>query len=120
MVLSISSRVFVGESLCRNQEWLQAVSAYLSEVRYIAGVLRPYPPALRPLLRPFLAPKSRMTAILANAQKVLIPAIEARQISKNTYNDLLQFLVETSKDGQPMPIILKLLVLTAAAVRPCS
>ena len=116
MVLSVSSRVFVGESLCRDQEWLQVVSAYLTEVVSTAKALRPYPRILRPLIRPLLAPKGRMTLILSNARKVLIPAIEARRKSRDKHIDLLQFLVETSGDGQHMPIILKLLVLTSAAV----
>lgn len=55
--------------------------------------------------------------VLTAAQKVLFPAIEARQNSHEKHLDLLGFLVETSKDGQPMPIVLKLLVLASAAVR---
>ena len=117
MVLSVSSRVFVGKSLCRDQEWLQVVSAYLAEVVSTAKALRPYPHALRPFIRPFLAPKGRMGLILSKAKKVLTPAIEARSKSRDEYSDLLQFLVDTSSDKKHMPIILKLLVLTSAAVR---
>lgn len=57
MVLSVTSRVFVGESLCRDQGWLEAVSAYLAEVVATGQALRPYSRRLRPLLRPLLAPK---------------------------------------------------------------
>lgn len=57
MVLSVTSRLFVGESLCRDQGWLEAVSAYLAEVVATGQALRPYSRRLRPLLRPLLAPK---------------------------------------------------------------
>lgn len=120
MVLSVSSRVFVGQTLCRDQGWLQVVSAYLAEVVATARVLRPYPPVLRSILRPLLAPKSRIARIIERAQEVLDPAIRARQQSPDDYIDLLGFLVKTSRDEQTKPIVLKLLVLTSAAVRiPC-
>ena len=116
MVLSVSSRVFVDEPLCRDQDWLQVVSAYLAEVVAVANVLRPYPRLLRPLLRPLLAPSGRMKRILSDAHKVLVPAIEARRRPDHHHNDLLNFLVETSSTKDYMPTILKLLVLTSAAV----
>ena len=117
MVLSVSSRVFVGDLLSRDQDWLQVVSAYLAEVVSTAKALRPYPRMIRPILRPVLAPKARMTAILSKAQKVLIPAINTRRHSHDKHVDLLQFLVDTSENEQYLPIILKLLVLISAAVR---
>ena len=116
MVLSVSSRIFVGESHCRNEEWLQVVSAYLNEVVATAKALRPYHPFLRPLLRPFLAPKSRMRGVINKAEQVLLPAIRDRQGSHAEHLDLLQFLVDTSPDGKIRPLVLKLLVLTSAAV----
>ncbi|KAL9063655.1 MAG: hypothetical protein Q9161_009356 [Pseudevernia consocians] len=116
MVLSVSSRIFVGESYCRNEEWLQVISAYLSEVVTTAKALRPYHPILRPLFRPFLAPKGRMSGIMKKAEQILLPAIKDRQESYSEHLDLLQFLVDTSPDGKIMPIILKLLVLTSAAL----
>lgn len=81
-----------------------------------AGQLRPYPPPLRPLLRPFVAPKSRMAKVLASSRAVLFPVIEKRQKSEDHHLDVLQFLISTSKVVDPMSVILKLLVLMSAAV----
>ena len=120
MVLSISSRVFVGESLCRDSAWLEVVSAYLAEVVSTANALRPYPSIIRPILRPFLAPKSRMASTIARAQDILDPAIEARQKSHDRYLDVLGFLVSTTETEETLPVILKLLVLMSAAVSPRS
>jgi cytochrome P450 len=116
MVLAVSSRVFVGLSLAHDKAWLDITSAYLSEVVAIGNALRPWPRSLRPLLRPFLAPKSRIDNIIAKALEVLTPAIEQRQKLKDEQNDLLRFLVQTSDVVNPKSIILKLLVLNAAAV----
>jgi hypothetical protein len=74
------------------------------------------PRALRPFLRPFLAPKRRIDNIIAKALEVLTPAIEERQSLGDEQNDLLGFLVQTSDVINPKSIILKLLVLNAAAV----
>ncbi|KAF7854678.1 hypothetical protein EAF04_010247 [Stromatinia cepivora] len=116
MILAVSSRVFVGLPLSREKAWLDTVSAYLNEVVATANALRPYPRLLRPLLRPFLAPKSRMDAILSKALEILGPAIQERQNADHKANDLLGFLISTSKVVDPKEIILKLLVLNSAAL----
>jgi len=116
MVLAVTSRVFVGLPLAHEKAWLDTVSAYLAEVVAIGNALRPWPRALRPLLRPFLAPRHRMDTIIKNALKILTPAIKQRQSFTNGQDDLLGFLVETSEVVDPKAIILKLLVLTSAAV----
>ena len=110
MVLAVSSRVFVGLLLARYPAWLDTVSAYLAEVVGTANTLRPWPRLLHPLLRPFLAPKRRMDAILAKAQKALGPAIREREALKYEQTNLLGFLVQTSDVVDELSIILKLLV----------
>lgn len=116
MVLAVSSRVFVGLPLSRDQAWLDTISAYLTEVVFIANTLRPYPRVLRPCLRLLLAPESRMEAILAKALEISGPAIQERQQPGHEANDLLGFLISTSEVVNPKDIILKLLVLNSAAV----
>ncbi|TGO51091.1 hypothetical protein BOTNAR_0368g00010 [Botryotinia narcissicola] len=116
MVLAVSSRVFVGLPLSRDQAWLGTISAYLNEVVFIANTLRPYPRVLRPYLRLILAPESRMEAILAKALEILGPAIQERQKPGHEANDLLGFLISTSEVVNPKDIILKLLVLNSAAL----
>ncbi|KAJ8061492.1 hypothetical protein OCU04_009307 [Sclerotinia nivalis] len=81
-----------------------------------ANALRPYPCLLRHLLRPILAPKSRMDAILSKALEILGPAIQERQNADHKRNDLLGFLISTSEVVDPKEVILKLLVLHSAAV----
>jgi hypothetical protein len=115
MVLGVSSLVFVGMPIARQPEWLDVVSAYLTEVVATASALRPYPTLLRPLLRPFLAPKSRMQAILRKANIVLLPAIQERMVPEHEQKDLLGFLVQSCETVDPLSIILKLLVLVSAA-----
>ncbi|KAF4630842.1 hypothetical protein G7Y89_g7285 [Cudoniella acicularis] len=116
MVLAISSRVFVSLPLARDQAWHDTVSAYLANVVETANALRPWPKALRPFIRHLVAPKSRMANILANAKEILVPAIEERQALDHKQSDVLGFLVETSEVVDPTSIILKVLVLLAAAL----
>ena len=116
MVLGVSSRTFVGSILCRDPRWLKVISDYLAEVVAVGNKLRPYPHYLRAILRPFLAPRSRMADILANAMEVLRSPIEEREAFPGQFVDLLGFLVETSVEVKHESIILKLLVLSSAAV----
>lgn len=116
-VLSMSSRIFDGESHCRNEEWLQSISAHIDEVIAIARILIPQPLILRPLLRPFLVPKSRMEEIMKKSAQILLLGIKDRQNSPSAHLDLLQSLINTSPYGKLMPTMLKLLVLTPAAIR---
>ena len=117
MVLSVTSRVFVGRPLAYEQAWLDTVSGYLAEVVATANALRPWPSVLRPLVRHFVAPKHRMDTILTNAEKLLVPAIQERQ-EREKQTDMLGFLVQTSEAVDPKAVILRLLILTAAAVCP--
>ena len=106
----------MGAELACNQEWLDTISAYLAEVVAIGNALRPWPSRLRSLIRPFLAPRYKMDAIISKAQKVLLPAIRIRQAADHTPTDLLGFLSQSSDALKPISVILKLLVLTSAAV----
>ncbi|APA13444.1 hypothetical protein sscle_11g082140 [Sclerotinia sclerotiorum 1980 UF-70] len=116
MILAVSSRVFVGLPLFREKAWLDTVSAYLDEVLATGNALRPYPRLLRPVLRSFLAPKTRMDGIFSKALEILGSAIQERQKPEHKANNLLGFLVSTSEVVNPKEIVLKLLVLNSAAL----
>ena len=116
MVLSITSRVFVGQPLCRDPAWLNVMAAYLAGIFSTAAALRPYPRFLRPFLRQFLAPKRSYDKILANAEQVLTSAINERWENSSQHVDLLGFLAQAQKGGDPATIALQLLVLGSASV----
>lgn len=117
MVLGISSEVFVGLPVGRDSRWLKASADCQAEIWGVAAVLRPYPPFLRPLLRPFLAPKGRLAKIMRTAEDVLFPVINERLRGKDKHVDLLQFLISTSKEVDRSAMVLRVLGLMAAAVR---
>ncbi|ESZ94104.1 hypothetical protein SBOR_5524 [Sclerotinia borealis F-4128] len=98
IILAVSSRVFVDLPLARDKARLDIISAYIAEAVATGDALRPYPHFLRPLFRPFLAPQSRMAAILSIAQIILGSAILERQDPNHKANDLLGFLIATSKN----------------------
>ncbi|EDN92085.1 hypothetical protein SS1G_07947 [Sclerotinia sclerotiorum 1980 UF-70] len=84
--------------------------------RATGNALRPYPRLLRPVLRSFLAPKTRMDGIFSKALEILGSAIQERQKPEHKANNLLGFLVSTSEVVNPKEIVLKLLVLNSAAL----
>lgn len=106
----------MGLPLARDKRWLDVVSAYLANVVGTENALRPWPRFIRSLVRPLVAPKREIDTILTDALKILGPAINERRESQQKQNDLLGFFVETSDVVKPISIVLKLLVLTSAAV----
>lgn len=116
MVLSISSRSFVGLPTSRNPDWLKASAECQAEIWRVASVLRPYPSWLRPVLRPFLAPKGRLAKIMKSAQNIIFPLIDERLQGDGKQLDLLQFLIATSKNLDKGETVLRVLGLMTAAV----
>ncbi|KAF3070666.1 Dihydromonacolin L monooxygenase LovA [Daldinia childiae] len=78
MVARVSSRVFLGEKLCRNKEWIQASSEYAPAAFAGAGELEGWPASLHPLVHWFLPRCRDARARLAKARYVLQPYIEER------------------------------------------
>lgn len=54
MVARLSSRVFLGEELCRNQEWLDLTVEATINFMKAGGMLRMFPLILRPLVNEIL------------------------------------------------------------------
>lgn len=78
VVARVSSRVFLGEKLCRNKEWIQASSEYAPAAFAGAGELEGWPASLHPLVHWFLPRCRNARACLAKARYVLRPYIEER------------------------------------------
>ncbi|KAI3558777.1 ent-kaurene oxidase [Colletotrichum abscissum] len=82
LVARLSSRVFLGPELCRNEDWLRITKDY-TVLSFTAAVkLRAVPFRLRPLLHWFSADCRRTRESLAEAQKLIAPVIEKRRAEK--------------------------------------
>ncbi|KAK1624614.1 cytochrome P450 [Colletotrichum phormii] len=82
LVARLSSRVFLGPDLCRNEDWLRITKEYTVLSFTAAFKLRAVPLRLRPLLHWFSADCRRARESLAEAQKLIAPVIEKRRAEK--------------------------------------
>ncbi|KAK3402657.1 cytochrome P450 [Sordaria brevicollis] len=133
-----TNRVFVGSSLCRNQEFLDTAMAYAQTVPLTATFLKLFSEPLRPLVAFFATiPIHRITCRM---ERLMLPEIqrrlaadEARQRDPEDHkhmdpepNDFLQWTIRQAKEiGDPhlwSPVILtnRILVISFAAMHTTS
>ncbi|EXA34121.1 hypothetical protein NW756_008529 [Fusarium oxysporum] len=82
VVSRVSSRIFMGEELCRDEEWNRTSSEYTLLAFGYGGLLRSYPRWLRPYIHWFLPQCWEVRAKLNEARQCLKPHIERRKVIK--------------------------------------
>lgn len=78
IVARLSSRLFVGEDLCRNKEWLELAKNYTLDSFAATRVLRRWPFALRPFVIWILPEWKKVRQDVADARRILAPVINKR------------------------------------------
>ncbi|ETS84952.1 hypothetical protein PFICI_02977 [Pestalotiopsis fici W106-1] len=112
LISRLSSRVFMGEDLCRNKDWIEASSKYTAMAFSSGDTLRQWSRPLRPIVHWFLSDCRETRRQLNVARSVLRPLLEQRQIQKreaeargetpSVFNDSLEwFEKEYSKGYDP-------------------
>ncbi|KAM5535260.1 hypothetical protein V8D89_011066 [Ganoderma adspersum] len=127
IIARVSSRIFVGLPLCRNEEYLTLVVNFAVDVMKTVVVLRLTPRFLKPIVALFYNMVKRDTE---TAVSFLRPIIEERQRSaaelgegwNEKPNDLLQFILDkaTSKNETVFTIAQRLLSINFAAIHTSS
>lgn len=93
IVARLSSRVFLGDEVCRNEEWLRLTKEYTINFFVAATELRLFPRPLRPIVYRFLPKCNKLMAEFDQSQRILWPIVlKRREIQKKA--------VEA---GEPMP-----------------
>lgn len=82
MVARVSTRVFMGEELCRNEEWLNESALYSAAVFNAVEVLRKWPALLRPWVAPFIPECKDTRARITRCQEILEPFVAARRAAQ--------------------------------------
>lgn len=126
-VARLSSRVFLGNRLCRNEDWLNITKSYTRTAFQGAQALRVYPRYLRKLVHWFLPECQNARKQLAEAQDIIAPVIEERRQARKAaaeagqpapeYNDLLDWAdQEAARRRSPSynPAMFQLMVSVAA------
>lgn len=127
LIARATSRVVAGESLRRNETWLNTASSYSVNVGITIFLLRPVPKFLRPLVAPFLHSVRQMKKQLHYVRdELFVPMIQERRANEQfgdvTYvkpDDFLQWMMDmadTEEDRDPRMLAHHMLLLMTLAV----
>ena len=125
LVARLSSRVFLGKPLCRNERWLQIAKNYTVDGFIAARLLKLVPGLLRPMVHWVMPHCIRIRRAYSDANKLITPevnrrieraqkALEAGQKPPKTA-DTIGWLVEVSR-GRQVDYVAAQLSLTLAAI----
>jgi cytochrome P450 len=125
IVSRISSCVFLGDKLCRNEEWLEITKSYTVLAFLAAAELRLYPKWLRGIAQLYL-PKCRELVNAIDRARTLISAIvqERRMLASQgkyqpTHTDAIDWFEEEAA-GRPYDPVLCQMILSTAAIHTTS
>ncbi|KAI1296156.1 cytochrome P450 [Xylaria venustula] len=82
LVARLSSRIFLGEELCRNEEWLKITVNYTVDLMKAAEQLRQVPGPFRRLVHWFLPEAKGLRAEVKQAGDIIRPVLEKRRREK--------------------------------------
>ncbi|KAI9375670.1 cytochrome P450 [Aspergillus egyptiacus] len=129
LVARLSSKVFLGDKLCRNPDWLRITIAYTVDSFLAAQDLRLWPVFLRRLVSGFLPSYRKLQAELDEARSIIIPVLEQRKAEKQAaiargenpkkYNDAMEWMEQCAK-GRPYDAAVVQLSLSLAAIHTTS
>ncbi|KAK7718583.1 hypothetical protein SLS64_002540 [Diaporthe eres] len=125
LVARLSSRVFLGDELCRNDDWLRITKEYTVMSFKAAITLKFVPRPLRPLLHWFVPDCKLVRQYVAQASALISPVIEKRRAAARKaadegaempeYNDAIEW-AETECKGQAYDAAIFQLTLSFAAI----
>ncbi|KAB8227102.1 cytochrome P450 [Aspergillus alliaceus] len=122
LISRLSSRVFLGTKLCRNEEWLQVTREYAVIAFLAAQDLRLWSPWIRPIANLFLS-KCRMSrALIQKARELIQPVIQERTRLKakstegqaSEFNDAISWFEDAANAESFDPQIVQLSLSTVA------
>ncbi|KAI9159162.1 Cytochrome P450 monooygenase 1 [Paramyrothecium foliicola] len=107
IIARISSRVFLGEELCRNPDWLRVTREHTSNGFIAIDILHQWPAFLRPLVHWFIPQCQNVRRLLREGQTVIGPIIDKRRAEKAAalargekpleYNDAIDWVEQVAE-----------------------
>lgn len=94
LISRLSSRVFLGDKLCRNEEWLKITKEYTVNSMKVSLSVSTLPEPLKFLRVLFSREGRQVRSQLQRAQELIMPVIEERRAMKE----------EAQKAGKPVPV----------------
>ena len=124
-----SSRVFLGEELCHNADWMRITVNHTVSFFMAVEALRVWPKILRPLAAKFSPMCKSLRAEIQEARSIITPILESRRAQRaellkqgkdlHEFNDLIEWLEELS-DGHPYDPARAQLKISVAAIHTTS
>ena len=100
IVARVSSRMFGGTVLSRNQEWVDASIAFAIDGFIGAQTIKQYPHILRPVAKHFIPAIRNIKKHYAAAEKAAIPLLEQRERDGEKALDLLSWMSDHAKGSE--------------------
>lgn len=103
IVARTTSRIFIGEEYCRDEEWLAIATDYTVAAFEASYAIKKWPPLLRPFVYRFLSPYRAAVRYSTDAKNTIVPIVASRlrgeelMTSGKEYDkpyDLLQWLLD--------------------------
>ncbi|KAL4964385.1 cytochrome P450 [Aspergillus stella-maris] len=126
IVTRATSRIIVGDTVCRSQTWLDTVTKYTENLGTALLLLRPLPPLLRPLIASFLPqPRYLKKTMRWVKEGIFIPVIlerrekEAMDPDYQKPDDFIQWIMDgedNESDADPGTIAQGVMIIIALAV----
>ncbi|KAI9728828.1 MAG: hypothetical protein M1834_007215 [Cirrosporium novae-zelandiae] len=127
LVARAGARVFLGENVCRDEEWLSISISFTTNIFETVALLRPVPGFLQPIIGPLLPSSRRLSKQLKYAQdKLLVPIINKRRAAEQAGDpsyekpdDFLQWMMDLAdnpNDADPANLAHRLLGIMSMAV----
>ena len=78
IVAMVSARVFLGQPVCRNEEWISVATEWASNLFALITTIARYPAWLRPWIAPYMSETMKAVELSARAKAVLAPVLSAQ------------------------------------------
>ncbi|KAK4640033.1 hypothetical protein QC761_0087740 [Podospora bellae-mahoneyi] len=120
LIARISSRVFLGSELCRNEDWLKVTRDYTADAMRAAIELRFVPKPVRFLAHWFMPSCQKARVHVQEARRIIGPVLEKRRAQKMAGNgsfddDAIEWF-EREAQGKPYDPVIAQLVMSMAAI----
>jgi cytochrome P450 len=125
LVAQLSSKVFLGDQICRNPDWIRITVEYTVHSFLAAETLRLWPRFMRRFVAPFLPSCKLVRKELQEAQNIISPVLQNRREAKQKaveqgkeperYLDSLQWVEDCAK-GRPYNAAVIQLIFSVAAI----
>lgn len=112
-VARVSSRVFLGDQLCRDPELLRITTSYTHALTMTVGKLNAWPALLRPIVQRFLPHTNELQQAVKDARKLIGGLIKERESLRTKgetpeYSDVLEWLPQIAKGRKYDPALVQL------------